>query len=121
MKKESLYCRNCGTPLTEETDKDLKQTYPLVCLKCDENMFTFEAVSDPSLSRKGTFQTEQHSFTENDLTIKGSEHALRMVIETIRGFENGLITECPNQLGDLIYQMERQFGIVDSGENNGKN
>ena len=38
------YCPNCGAELTKETDKDLKKTYPFVCLKCDENFFKFETV-----------------------------------------------------------------------------
>jgi hypothetical protein len=50
--------------------------------------------------------TVNYSFTENDLTISGSEEALLMIIETIRGFENGTIGESPNKLNDLVYQMD---------------
>lgn len=37
-------CRYCMRPLTREMNKDLRESYPLVCKSCDENFYSFEAV-----------------------------------------------------------------------------
>lgn len=38
-----MRCMRCGSKLYDENDEELRQTYPLVCWHCDENMFLFEA------------------------------------------------------------------------------
>tara|TARA_R100001143_G_C3284331_1_gene98216 strand:- start:157 stop:294 length:138 start_codon:yes stop_codon:yes gene_type:complete len=40
--KETKLCPKCDNELKKETEKEID--YPLVCLKCDENFYEFEAI-----------------------------------------------------------------------------
>ena len=40
--KETKLCPKCVSELKKETEKEID--YPLVCLKCDENFYEFEAI-----------------------------------------------------------------------------
>jgi hypothetical protein len=61
-------------------------------------------------------ESERYTFSEGDLIIAGSEQALLSFLENIRNLESGEAGECSNKLSDILYQIERQFGIVNSGE-----
>ena len=43
-KSVKLLCPKCGEVLSVETNEELKKEYPYVCLSCDENFYSVEAV-----------------------------------------------------------------------------
>lgn len=42
-------CRQCGTEVESENDKDLRKEYPYFCPECDENMYNFECEEIPEI------------------------------------------------------------------------
>ncbi|MCR5396560.1 MAG: hypothetical protein K6E64_03725 [Lachnospiraceae bacterium] len=47
-------CNKCGAFLKKETSKSLRNEYPFVCPRCDENMFYIESIKvDRNKHRRG--------------------------------------------------------------------
>lgn len=44
-----MYCPRCNKEISKETNKELIQKYPYVCLNCDENFFQFELNTETDL------------------------------------------------------------------------
>lgn len=38
-------CHRCGEKVYREIDEEIKETYPYVCMNCDENLFSFEVIN----------------------------------------------------------------------------
>jgi hypothetical protein len=48
--------------------------------------------------------------------LTGSKETLLMIVETLKGLQDGSIGDLPNTLGDLIFQIEASFGLIASDE-----